>query len=198
MVSKQTPSQTVGPYFAYGLTAEQYGYAFDQIASGDLIETNDALEGDRIRIVGQVFDGSGDLVPDAMIEIWQADAEGRYAHPADKRGSNVGFKGFGRMGTGTDPDKRFIFSTIKPGSVDGEQAPHINVVVFARGMLSHAYTRIYFVDEATANAKDAVLNAVPEDRRLTLIAERETGPTGTTYRFDIRLQGDNETVFFDL
>jgi protocatechuate 3,4-dioxygenase, alpha subunit len=198
MVSKQTPSQTVGPYFAYGLTAEQYGYPFDQVASGDLTETNEALEGNRIRIVGQVFDGNGDLVPDAMIEIWQADAEGRYAHPADKRGSNVGFKGFGRMGTGTDPEARFIFTTIKPGSVDSKQAPHINVIVFARGMLSHAYTRIYFSDEADANAKDAALLSVPEDRRQTLIAERETGPLGTTYRFDIRLQGDGETVFFDL
>lgn len=193
---RQTPSQTVGPYFAYGLTPEQYGYDFKSIADGAMIDAH--APGQRIRIEGRVFDGKGELVPDAMIELWQADEQGRYAHPADPRSSNAGFKGFGRMGTGTDPQSRFIFDTIKPGSVDGAQAPHINVIVFARGMLLHAYTRIYFSDEAVANASDAVLTTVPEDRRHTLIAEKDAASAGLVYRFDIHLQGADETVFFDV
>ncbi len=198
MSGKQTPSQTVGPFFAYGLTSEQYGYQLDQIATGDLLSSSPGVDGNRIRIVGQVLDGAGDPVPDAMVEIWQADGSGRYAHPADQRGVNTGFKGFGRMGTGTDPDNRFVFDTIKPGSVDGAQAPHINVIVFARGMLSHAFTRIYFADEAEINARDPVLGAVPEDRRQTLIAAPTDVDGRPTYRFDIRLQGAEETVFFDV
>jgi protocatechuate 3,4-dioxygenase alpha subunit len=192
---RQTPSQTVGPYFAYGLTAEQYGYEFTSIAGGVMADENSP--GQRIRIEGRVLDGKGDVVPDAMIEIWQADGEGRYAHPADPRGSNLGFKGFGRMGTGTDPQSRFIFDTVKPGTVDGVQAPHVNVIVFARGMLLHAYTRIYFSDEAAANGRDPVLVTVPEERRKTLIAVRDGATSGVVYRFDIRLQGPDETVFFD-
>jgi protocatechuate 3,4-dioxygenase alpha subunit len=193
---RQTPSQTVGPFFAYALTPEQYGYDFRSLAGGLLVEGD--VPGQRIRIEGRVFDGKGDVVPDAMIEIWQADGEGRYAHPADPRGSNVAFKGFGRMGTGTDPESRFIFDTIKPGSVDGTQAPHINVVVFMRGLLLHAYTRIYFSDEAAANARDPVLASVPADRRNTLIAIRDETPAGIVYRLDIRMQGADETVFFDV
>jgi len=192
---RQTPSQTVGPYFAYALTAEQYGYPLTSIAGGTLV-TGD-VEGERIRIEGRVFDGEGKPVDDAMIEIWQADAKGRYAHPADPRGSNTAFKGFGRMGTGTDRENRFIFDTVKPGSVDGRQAPHINVIVTMRGLLVHAFTRIYFSDEATANARDPVLSSVPAERRATLIAERKETPTGIVYRFDIHMQGPNETVFFD-
>ena len=193
MTPKQTPSQTVGPFFAYTLTAPQYGYAFDGIASGLLAEET---PGGRIRIVGHVFDGAGEPIPDAMIEIWQADAEGRYAHPADARGSNQKFRGFGRFGTGTDPESQFIFDTVKPGSVDGKQAPHINLIVFMRGLLTHAYTRLYFSDEAEANARDPVLSSVPVDRRHTLIATREE--SGAVYRFDIRMQGDEETVFLDV
>jgi protocatechuate 3,4-dioxygenase alpha subunit len=195
MSLKQTPSQTVGPYFAYGLTAEQYGYDFNSIAGGNL--TDDETEGERIHIVGRVLDGEGNAVDDAMIEIWQADAQGRYAHPADPRGSNLAFKGFGRYGTGTDPELRFIFDTIKPGSVEG-QAPHITMCVMCRGMLSHAFTRIYFSDEVEANGDDAVLATVPGDRRATLIAEREETVAGIVYRFDVHLQGGKETVFFDL
>jgi len=193
---RQTPSQTVGPFFAYALTPEQYSYDFKSIADGNLIEGD--VPGQRIRIEGRVLDGKGDLVPDAMIEIWQADGEGRYAHPADPRGSNVAFKGFGRMGTGTDSESRFIFDTIKPGSVDGTQAPHINVTIFMRGLLLHAYTRIYFSDEAAANARDPVLASVPAERRNTLIAVRNETPAGTVYRLDIRMQGADETVFFDV
>lgn len=191
----QTPSQTVGPYFAYGLTPEQYGYPLKSIAGGRL--AGDDAEGERIRIEGRVFDGAGAVIPDAMIEIWQADAQGRYAHPADPRASNAGFHGFGRFGTGTDPQNRFVFDTVKPGAPGDGQAPHVNVIVFMRGMLLHAYTRLYFSDETAANAADPVLATVPEERRGTLIAERRDGPGGVVYRFDIRMQGDAETVFFD-
>ena len=196
MALKQTPSQTVGPFFAYGLTPEQYGYPLTSIAGGDL--ATGETDGERIRIEGRVLDGTGEPIPDAMVEIWQADGQGRYAHPLDPRGSNTGFKGFGRVGTGTDPECRFIFHTVKPGSVDGHQAPHINVIVFARGLLLHAYTRIYFSDETEANARDPVLALVPPERRATLIAERQDTPGGVVYRFDIRMQGDAETVFFDV
>jgi protocatechuate 3,4-dioxygenase alpha subunit len=191
----QTPSQTVGPYFAYGLIPEQYGYAFKGIADGK-VATEDAV-GERIRIEGRVFDGEGKPIPDAMIEIWQADGEGRYAHPADPRRPNTSFKGFGRFGTGTDRESRFTFETVKPGSIDGIQAPHINVVIFMRGVLVHAYTRIYFSDDAAAFEKDPVLTTVMTERRRTLVAERTETAAGTVYRWDIRMQGDAETVFFD-
>jgi protocatechuate 3,4-dioxygenase alpha subunit len=195
MSLKQTPSQTVGPYFAYGLTAEQYGYGFNSIAGGCLVD--EETEGEHIHIVGRVLDGEGKPVDDAMVEIWQADSQGRYAHPADPRGSNLAFKGFGRFGTGTDPQNRFFFDTVKPGQVEG-QAPHITMCVMCRGMLSHAFTRIYFSDESEANATDPVLGTVPEDRRDTLVAKRVDTASGTVYHFDIHLQGDKETVFFDL
>jgi protocatechuate 3,4-dioxygenase alpha subunit len=189
---RQTPSQTVGPYFAYGLVPEQYGYQqnLTSIAGSRMAEGDS--EGERIRVEGRVFDGVGNPISDALIEIWQADSLGRYAHPADPRGSNNTFKGFGRCGTGTDPQFRFWFETIKPGKVDG-QAPHLNVIVSMRGMLLHAFTRIYFPGEP-ANATDKVLNAVPPGRRETLIATRLGG---NVYRFDIHMQGDKETVFFD-
>jgi protocatechuate 3,4-dioxygenase, alpha subunit len=190
---RQTPSQTVGPYFAYGLSPDQYGYqqnlisiAGSQMAAGD-------VEGERIRVEGRVFDGAGNPISDALIEVWQADSLGRYAHPADPRGSNNTFKGFGRCGTGTDAQKRFWFDTIKPGKVGDDQAPHLNVIVSMRGMLLHAFTRVYFPDEP-ANATDKVLRAVPVERRGTLVATREGG---NVYRFDIHMQGENETVFFD-
>ena len=196
MTLKQTPSQTVGPFFAYALSAPQYGYDYTGLASHVLA---DALEpGERIRILGRVLDGAGEPIPDAMIEIWQADALGRYRHPADARSANSGFRGFGRFGTGTDPENCFYFDTIKPGRVDGSQAPHINVIVFMRGMLSHAYTRIYFSDEAALNGRDPVLLSVPDERRPTLIARREEDPAAPIYRFDIRMHGDGETVFFDV
>jgi protocatechuate 3,4-dioxygenase alpha subunit len=197
MSKGQTPSQTVGPYFAYGLTPEQYGYpALTSIASGDL--RTPEVAGQAIRIEGIVYDGEGQPVSDAMIEIWQADPQGRYRHPADKRGGNVGFSGFGRCGTGTDPESRFVFDTVKPGAVDDGQAPHVNVIVFMRGLLSHLYTRLYFGDEAAANRKDPVLLSVPEARRPTLIAQPSQDGGVTVYRFDIHMQGDRETVFFDL
>jgi protocatechuate 3,4-dioxygenase, alpha subunit len=189
-----TPSQTVGPYYSYGLTPRGQFPWRDQFDTP--VATLDA-EGKRLSIVGLVTDGDGKPVPDAMIEIWQADAAGRYAHPRDTRArANSSFKGFGRCGT--NKTGAFSFETIKPGAVPGAdekpQAPHIVVCVFARGMLRHLYTRIYFPDETAANAADAVLQLVPEDRRGTLIAKRD----GAAYRFDIRIQGGDETVFFDV
>ena len=189
----QTPSQTVGPFFAFGLSPEQYGYPFASIATGQMAD--EAASGERIRITGRVLDGEGASIGDALIEIWQADAQGRYARPAEP-GRNAGFSGFGRQGTGTDPENRFVFDTIKPRPVDAEQAPHISVIVFMRGLLAHAYTRMYFSDEAEANARDPVLSSVPEERRATLVAERQED--SATYRFDIRMQGKGETVFFDV
>ncbi|MGN6311515.1 MAG: protocatechuate 3,4-dioxygenase subunit alpha [Xanthobacteraceae bacterium] len=191
-----TPSQTVGPYFAYGLTPGGK-YEWNDAFSNDLVTPD--VSGDRIRIAGQVFDGDGAVIPDAMLEIWQADAQGRFADPQDKRAlPNATFKGFGRCGTSAKGE--FSFDTIKPGIVpdpDGKpQAPHILLAVFARGMLLHLYTRIYFDDEADKNAADPILALVPMERRTTLIARREAG--STTYRLDIHLQGDDETVFFDV
>ena len=192
----QTPSQTVGPYFAYGLTGDQYGYPFSSIASGQVAADDEP--GQHVRIVGRVLDGAGVAVEDALIEIWQSDANGRYAHPADGRAFNHTFRGFGRFGTGTDLQKRFVFDTVKPGSVDGLQAPHLNVVVMMRGLLNHVFTRIYFPDEQAANARDSVLATVPAERRPTLIAERLELASGLVYRFDIHMQGERETVFFDM
>jgi len=143
-----------------------------------------------------VLDGQGAVIEDAMLEIWQADAQGRY--PGAPGGANSGFTGFARCGTGTAPDKSYRFETVKPGCAEPGSAPHINMIVFSRGLLSHAYTRVYFDDEATANNSDPVLALVPKDRRNTLIAKRLETDQGIVYCFDIRMQGDGETVFFDL
>lgn len=190
-----TPSQTVGPYFAIGLAPSGTHWT---ASVGNNLVTADAA-GERIRIEGRVLDGDARPINDSLLEIWQADAAGRYAHPADHRApSNALFKGFGR--TGTDQNGAYHFETIKPGAVpspDGRmQAPHILMAVFSRGMLRHQYTRIYFSDES-ANAVDPVLALVSPDRRATLIATRRQGPPAV-YGFDIRLQGDDETVFFDV
>ncbi len=196
MPLKQTPSQTVGPYFAYGLTPEQYRYPFRSLVGNVLADA--ATDGEHIRVEGRVLDGDGAAIDDAMVEIWQADAQGRYAHPADPRGSNATFVGFGRVGTGTDPERRFSFQTIKPGPVGDGSAPHLNVILFMRGLLSHLYTRIYFSDEEAANATDPVLSQLDEARRGTLIAQREDTAGGPVYRLDIHMQGEAETVFFDV
>jgi protocatechuate 3,4-dioxygenase, alpha subunit len=191
-----TPSQTVGPFFAPALTPGER-YPWHQPIINDMI-TPDA-SGERIRIEGRVLDAEGAPVDDSMIEIWQADAAGRYAHPADPRRPNAKFTGFGRAGT--DAEGRFSFSTIKPGVVPGPngkpQAPHIVVAVFCRGLPRHAYTRLYFADEAN-NANDPILALVPAERRDTLIAKRAEKNGAPVYLFDIRLQGENETVFFDV
>jgi len=199
MTMKQTPSQTVGPYFAFGLTAQQYHYPNSQVAGSQLVKNE--VQGELIRITGQVFDGHGTVVDDAMIEIWQANAAGRFNHPLDNRADRTldeGFLGFGRCGTGTSPDRSFNFDTVKPGAAQDGHAPFVTVVVFLRGLLSHAYTRIYFADEAIANQADPALNKVPAERRQSLIAQRKETGTGVEYRFDIHMQGDKETVFFEV
>lgn len=197
-MSQQTPSQTVGPYFAYGLLP--HTYARRSIATHQICKADTA--GEHIRIVGRVFDGNGAPIEDAMLEVWQADAEGRYASPADPNAPLRGdrsFRGFGR--TGTTPQGEFLFETIKPGRVRGTgnalQAPHLNLIVFSRGLLTHVYTRIYFGDEAAANNEDEILSLVEQERRPTLIAKRESDGAGTVYRFDIYMQGDRETVFLE-
>jgi|SRR5271166_2372154 len=191
-----TPSQTVGPYFAYGLTPRGK-YAWKDTFGTDLV-TPDA-SGERIRIEGQVFDGDGLPINDCMIEIWQADAQGRYASPADPGRPNTAFQGFGRAGT--DAEGRYAFDTVKPGAVPGPdgkmQAPHVLLAVFARGMLRQSYTRIYFADEA-ANADDVILALVPSERRATLIAAKRMMQGRPIYTFDIRMQGEAETVFFEV
>ena len=192
-----TPSQTVGPYFAYGLTSSGK-YAWNDAFSNSLVTPD--TSGERIRVEGRVFDGDGQPVPDCMLEIWQADAQGKFSDPQDKRAiPNTSFKGFGRCGA--DANGGYSFDTIKPGPVpdaDGKpQAPHLLLAVFARGMLLHLYSRIYFDGEA-ANSSDSILAQVPADRRATLIASRQPGAGNPVYRLDIRLQGDNETVFFDV
>lgn len=192
-----TPSQTVGPYFKYGLTPNG-DYDWNDAFTNNLVTPD--VSGERIRVEGRVFDGDGAPVPDCMLEIWQADAQGRFSDPQDARAlPNSSFKGFGRCGT--DAEGLYAFDTIKPGSVpdpDGKpQAPHLLLAVFGRGMLMQLYSRIYFDGEA-ANASDPVLALVPADRRATLIAARKPGAGHAVYRFDIRLQGDNETVFFDV
>jgi protocatechuate 3,4-dioxygenase, alpha subunit len=192
-----TPSQTVGPFFKYGLTPGGK-YDWNDAFTGNLVTPD--TSGERIRIEGRVFDGDGVPVPDCMLEVWQADSQGRFADPQDKRAlPNATFRGFGRVGT--DPDGSYAFDTIMPGSVpdpDGKpQAPHVLLAVFGRGMLRHLYTRIYFGGE-TANESDPVLALVPPDRRATLIATREPGNGSAVYKLDLRLRGDNETVFFDV
>ncbi len=195
----QTPSQTIGPFFACGLTAAQYGYPHGTVVTPEL--ASETTEGDRMRLIGQVFDGEGKQIDDAMIEIWQANSHGRYNHPADDRNDNrldPGFIGFGRSGTGADPEHRFLFDTVKPGPIGDGLAPHINMIVLMRGLLAHVFTRVYFSDEAEANAEDPVLQSLPEPRRSTLIAKRCEAIPGRVYRFDIHMQGPDETVFFDV
>lgn len=186
-----TPSQTIGPFFAYSLTPTDYGFA--ALAGNDL-RTDDAV-GVPIALTGRLVDGGGEPVPDAMIEIWQADGEGRYPGASEAL-ANARFKGFGRSET---PAGVFRFMTVKPGVApsSGDHAPHVNVGIFARGILKRLFTRIYFDDEP-ANDDDPVLGLVPADRRHTLIARRDGEEDGLRrYVIDIHLQGDDETVFFD-
>ncbi|HEY4299002.1 MAG TPA: protocatechuate 3,4-dioxygenase subunit alpha [Paraburkholderia sp.] len=191
---KQTPSQTVGPYFAYGLCPQQYDFDYKSLFTSAVADRDAA--GEHITILGQVFDGDGKVVGDAMIEMSQVDSNGHYPESRDEI-LKTGFRGFARVGTGTDPRQHFIVETVKPGRAHPDEAPHVDVILTMRGMLLHTFTRIYFEDEAEANERDPVLAAVPADRRGTLIARREPN-SANVYRFDIRMQGDNETVFFDL
>ena len=185
MALMPTPSQTVGPFFHIGLAD----------VSRELVSPDDP---DAVRLVGIVYDGEGAPVPDALVEIWQANRAGRYAHPEDTREElplEEGFSGFARCGT--DADGAFEFVTVKPGVVPGPggvpQAPHIDVSFFARGVLKRMATRIYFPDEAEANAADPILASIEDPaERDTLVAREEGG----VLRFDIHLQGDRQTAFF--
>ena len=185
----QTGSQTVGPFFHYGL-----------IFGGEHVLVDEKTRGERILIEGTVYDGDGTPVPDALVEIWQPDAQGIFNHPVDPRRAQADphFRGFGR--SDTVRNGQFSFKTVKPGTIDGvhgqSQAPYINVQIFSRGLLIHAVTRIYFADEA-ANQDDPVLGALDPARRATLLAQREEFGDLPCYRFDIRLQGVGETVFFN-
>ena len=187
MIFATTPSQTVGPYFAIGLPWDAGACAVPRDTPG------------AITISGTVYDGHGDPVPDHLIETWQPDPSGAFADLHGHAGPSEleGFRGFARCGA-EDGDGTFEIVTVKPGPVPGPgettQAPHIDVSVFARGMLHRCVTRIYFADEPDANAADPVLATVPAERRGTLLAQ----PTDGGYRFDIRLQGPNETVFFSI
>jgi protocatechuate 3,4-dioxygenase alpha subunit len=186
-----TPSQTVGPFFHLGMARPDWA---------DLTVGNP--KGERIAIEGRVLDGDGAPVPDAVIEVWQANAAGRYNHSDDKRDDaplDPGFRGFGRVATGEDGGFRLV--AIKPGPVPGRgnawQAPHINVAVFARGLLRHLHTRIYFANDPR-NAADPLLSSIEDDTvRDTLLARRAEGEP-PVYRFDIVLQGENETAFLDI
>ncbi|HMA28211.1 MAG: protocatechuate 3,4-dioxygenase subunit alpha [Solirubrobacterales bacterium] len=181
-----TPSQTIGPFLRIQVPYE---------GEERMVAENDP---DAIHIRGTVYDGEGEIVDDALVEIWQANRVGRYAHPEDNREElplEEGFTGFGRCAT--DSEGRFEFITVKPGRVParggGLQAPHIDVSVFARGLLKRLVTRIYFPDEAEANAEDPVLSSIEHPKeRDTLVAIPQEGGL----RFDIHLQGDGETAFF--
>ena len=182
-----TPSQTVGPFFHIGLPDD---------GRSELVPPDHPH---AIRLLGTVFDGRGEAVDDAFVELWQANRQGRYRHPEDHREEislEPGFRGFGRCGT--DAAGGFAFVTVKPGPVPhpdgGMQAPHVDVSVFARGLLKRVVTRMYFPDERDANGRDPVLSTVEPERRPALVAREEEG----ALRFDIHLQGDRETPFFDL
>ena len=185
MIFKTTPSQTVGPYFAIGLPWDMGPHAVAEGTPG------------AIAITGTIYDGHGEPVPDHLIETWQADPSGSFAdlHGYGGVSELEGFRGFARYGL-EDGEGSYEILTVKPGPVPGLagaiQAPHINVSLFARGMLNRVVTRIYFADEQELNAADPVLATVPAERRGTLLAE----PVEGGYRFDIRLQGEGETVFF--
>lgn len=182
-----TGSQTVGPFFAIGFAPM---YRAEIAPAG--------VAGERVAVTGRVVDGDGKPVPDAVVEVWQADAEGRYPHPEDPRAADVDprFRGFGRVPT--DGDGVFRFTTVKPGRVPGPgdrpQAPHLVISIFMRGLLKRLATRMYFPGDP-ANAMDPVLELVDPARRATLIAAR--GDDGATLRWDVALQGERETVFLD-
>lgn len=199
----ETASQTAGPYLHIGLAPWAAGIDIRQGERWDVL-AGPGAEGERIRLEGTIADGTGSLVTDALVEIWQADARGRYHHPADRQDKPLdpAFRGFGRAVTDFESGI-WAFETVKPGRVPGRHgavmAPHVNLLIFARGINIHLHTRVYFADEAGANDEDPVLRLVePPARRATLLARREAGAAGVpVYRFDVRLQGENETVFFD-
>ena len=207
VVRRETASQTAGPYVHIGLAPQAAGFDIFENNFGNVL-VDDKTKGERIRIEGRVYDGIGTVLKDVLIESWQANAAGRYAHPADRQEGKAldkNFRGWGRACTDFETGV-YAFETIKPGPVAGRNgrpmAPHINLWIVARGINLGLNTRLYFSDEAEANAKDPVINLIEwEARRKTLVAERtdrRSDGGAAVYRFDIRLQGDNETVFFDV
>jgi protocatechuate 3,4-dioxygenase alpha subunit len=223
---RETASQTAGPYVHIGLAPGAAGFEiFERELGTDIAGPN--AEGERIRVEGHVFDGAGAAVKDVLIEVWQANAAGIYPHPADRRSGEVeaGFRGWGRVISDFDSGL-WGFETVKPGAVPGRahmgplrpaaeeeqrdalrrghqglrpMAPHLNLWIVARGINIGLNTRMYFDDEAEANAADPVLNLIEHaERRKTLIGVREVRGGAPVYRFDIRLQGDGETVFLDV
>ena len=207
VVRRETASQTAGPYVHIGLAPSAAGFDIFENSFGSVL-FDAQTQGERIRIEGRVFDGIGTVLKDVLIEIWQANAEGKYAHPADRqpgKSLDPNFRGWGRSCTDFETGI-YTFDTIKPGAAEGRNgrimAPHISAWIVARGINIGLNTRIYFSDEAAANAKDPVINLIEwEARRKTLVAERtdrRSDDGAAVYRFDIRLQGENETVFFDI
>jgi len=200
---RETASQTAGPYVHIGLAPHAAGFdIFEKNFSNVL--AGPETKGERIRIEGRVIDGSGTPVRDVLIEIWQANAAGRYNHPGDRQEKELdpNFRGWGRACSDFNSGV-YTFDTVKPGAVEGRNgrvmAPHVNFWVVARGINVGLNTRMYFADEEDANAKDPVLNMIEwEVRRKTLIAARSERDGQTVYRFDIVLQGADETVFFDI
>ena len=198
---KETPSQTAGPYVHIGLAPGAAGFdIYNQELGWDIAGPN--AKGERIRVEGIVVDGTGSPIKDVLLEAWQANSEGNYAHPEGGGNVEEGFRGWGRVITDFDTGE-WSFDTIKPGSAQGRnvgpQAPHINLWIVARGINVGLNTRLYFDDETEANAKDPVLNIIEwERRRATLLAKRNERDGQIVYRFDIKLQGQDETVFFDI
>ncbi|WP_151777775.1 protocatechuate 3,4-dioxygenase subunit alpha [Acinetobacter brisouii] len=199
----ETPSQTGGPYVHIGLLPNQANIeVFEHSFNNNLVQ--EQTQGERIRLEGQVFDGLGLPLRDVLVEIWQADANGVYPSQADIQGKTADphFQGWGRAGADFQTGV-WYFDSIKPGAVPGrkgaQQAPHIALIIFARGINMGLNTRVYFDDEAEANANDPILNGIEwAPRRNTLVAKREERDGQIVYRFDIVIQGDNETVFFDI
>jgi protocatechuate 3,4-dioxygenase alpha subunit len=201
----ETPSQTAGPYVHIGLIPHQAGFDIFENPFGSAMVGRDT-PGERIRIEGRVLDGLGAPCRDVLVEIWQANAAGRYNHRGDQQADkalDTNFRGWGRAGTDFTTGL-YRFETIKPGSVIGRRgykpmAPHVNLWLAARGINIGLATRMYFEDEAALNEQDPVLRMIePAIRRQTLLARRENRDEGVVYVFDIRLQGDQETVFFDV
>jgi protocatechuate 3,4-dioxygenase, alpha subunit len=201
---KELPSQTAGPYVHIGLIPHQAGFdIFEKNFSNVL--TGPDTKGERIRIEGRIFDGIGSATRDILVEIWQANAAGKYNNPADQQDKPIdpSFRGWGRTGTDFQTGL-YTFETVKPGSVVGRKgrkpmAPHVNFWLAARGINIGLSTRMYFPDEEALNAEDPVLNMIePSARRQTLIAQRGERDGLAVYTFDIHLQGDQETVFFDI
>jgi protocatechuate 3,4-dioxygenase alpha subunit len=200
---KETASQTAGPYVHIGLAPKQAGFDIFENNFGNVLAGPDT-RGERIRIEGRVIDGSGTPLRDVLLEIWQANAAGRYNHPADRQSKEIdrGFRGWGRACSDFETGL-YTFETVKPGAVEGRNgrvmAPHVNFWIVARGINVGLNTRMYFADEAAANASDPVLNLIEwEVRRKTLIAQRTERNGEAVYRFDIHIQGPEETVFFDI